>query len=173
MGQAWTGLYYGTLTLKVKTWIGWVILDIERVMKFEVMWLGKTSLRRGFWVKTWVSRAWRSMLAIPVCGVEVPKHKNHKFKASFGHVLTIKKEKTQPTLVLFVHLWKSFPDSGKSWAWRSVFLDSGKSKHNIYDSKSWVFKEEQEANRVREDWVTREDCRVGRADSRATALRPL
>lgn len=54
-----------------------------------------------------------------------------------------------------------------------MFLDSGKSKHNIYDSKSWVFKEEQEANRVREDWVTREDCRVGGADSRAIALRPL
>lgn len=33
------------------------------------------------------------MLAIPVCGVGVPKHKDHKFKASFGHVLRIKKEK--------------------------------------------------------------------------------
>lgn len=33
-------------------------------------------------------------------------------------------------------------------------------KHNIYVIKSWVFKKEQEANRVREDWVMREDSRV-------------
>lgn len=36
--------------------------------------------------------------------------------ASFGCVLRIKKKKTQPTQVLFVHFWKSFPDSGKGWA---------------------------------------------------------
>lgn len=55
------------------------------------------------------------MLTISACGVGEPKHKGHKFKASFGCVLRIKK-KTQPTQVLFVHFWKSFPDSGKSWA---------------------------------------------------------
>lgn len=33
------------------------------------------------------------MLIIPACGVGVSKHKDHKFKASFGCVLRIKKEK--------------------------------------------------------------------------------
>lgn len=69
-------------------------------------------------------------------------------KASFNCILRIRKEKNQPTKMLFGHLCTSFPGSGRG-SMRPVILGL------------WMFTKEQEANRVKEDCVAREGSREG------------
>lgn len=65
-------------------------------------------------------------------------------------------------MTLFVHLWKSFPPQVEDLGMEFYVLCSqavGKVSITLKTLGLWMFKEEQEANRTRENWVARKGSR--------------